>query len=293
MHKYKLHEDDALTGQSGFSEFITQKKTRRRAGKPLLLGRTWKVSSDPFRRELHYTVCISDHSLTVLAGISKCAVGLDIMKRYRCNDQPQNSDIKLRPSRVTGLMGFDESDAPVLHSNVFAQRTSMYIQYSQTEVQTPIDTQASLHADHVSHLQEIASLYDNGNTIIIFDNSDSGSINDTVIEARGEWEMRWRKMSFYLPVALKSAPDDEIFAGECMRTITADFFKAVGHTWDDLLDASWEVCCASPRSGGAGTDGRIHSMFRSWRTRYTSTLRTRVAHQSCGVIRPSGSFMRS
>ena len=48
--------------------------------------------------------------------------------------------------------------------------------------------------EYVPHLDTL----DNGNTIIIFENSESGSINDTLITARQEWESRWRRLPFYL-----------------------------------------------------------------------------------------------
>lgn len=52
IQKFRLHDNgDALTGQSGFVDWVTQKKPQRRAGKPLLMGKTWKVSTDPWRRE--------------------------------------------------------------------------------------------------------------------------------------------------------------------------------------------------------------------------------------------------
>ena len=52
--------------------------------------------------------------------------------------------------------------------------------------------------EYVPHLDTL----DNGNTIIIFENSESGSINDTLITARQEWESRWRRLPFYLACGL-------------------------------------------------------------------------------------------
>jgi hypothetical protein len=106
IHKFRLHENDDMTGQSGFADWIAQKKPARRAGKPLLVAKTWKVSSDPWRR------------------VTKCAVGLDIMKRYKCSDTA-NSEMS-RETKITGLMAYDTTDNPTLHSNVYAQRISMY-----------------------------------------------------------------------------------------------------------------------------------------------------------------------
>ncbi|KAA8913609.1 hypothetical protein FN846DRAFT_771816 [Sphaerosporella brunnea] len=216
-HKFRLREQDPLTGQAGFADWIAQKKPRRRAGKPLLMAKTWKLSSDPWRR------------------VTKCAVGLDVMKRYRCLHLENPQAERQKPTRVTGLMGYDADEIPVLHSNVFAQRTSMYVQYSQPDLQTP---GPELVAPYRSH---DVSRYDNGNCIVIFDNSDSHSIYDTIIAARGEWESRWRRLPFYLRnVKQEHGDEGESMTAECMRTITQDFFKAVAENWDDLLDASWD-----------------------------------------------------
>lgn len=86
----------------------------------------------------------------------------------------------------------------------------------------------------VSRLDE---RYDNGNTIIVFDNSQTGSIEDTILPARGEWESRWRRLPFNM-AHVGATP--ETVALECMKAITQDIFKAIGDSWQDLLDASWE-----------------------------------------------------
>lgn len=82
--------------------------------------------------------------------------------------------------------------------------------------------------------------YDNGNTIIIFDNSQSNSILDTVITARGEWESRWRRLPFYISSRLDLNFRHDEIPGICMRIITQDIFKAIAEVWEDTLDASWE-----------------------------------------------------
>ena len=211
------------------------------------------------------------------------------MKRYRCNKH-EDPTIKRRPTRVTGLMGFDESENPILHSNVFAQRTSMYVQYAQPDMQTPRDLVSPYHT--VGDIPG-EDRYDNGNTVIILENSDSNSIYDTVIEARGEWEARWRRMSFYLPLTSKGEhTDDHEFIGDCMRTITADFFKAVAQSWDDLLDASWEVGVPDPELS-LNNVLTISSMCQYLKTKFTIIRPMRVGRPSFGEIRPSGWSMRN
>jgi hypothetical protein len=43
--------DEEDTSQPGLADWINQKKPQRRAGKPLLLAKSWRVSSDPWRRK--------------------------------------------------------------------------------------------------------------------------------------------------------------------------------------------------------------------------------------------------
>jgi len=54
IHKYRLcsHDnDEGDTSQPKLVDWINQKRPQRRAGKPLLLARSWRVSSDPWRRK--------------------------------------------------------------------------------------------------------------------------------------------------------------------------------------------------------------------------------------------------
>lgn len=89
-HVLRLTDGSDLTGQAGFSDWLMQKKPQRRAGKPLLVGKSWKVSSDPWRR------------------VTKTAMGLDYMRRYTCSDSAVAED---KSSKVHALMGYDTSGA--------------------------------------------------------------------------------------------------------------------------------------------------------------------------------------
>lgn len=68
---------------------------------------------------------------------------------------------------------------------------------------------------------------DNGNTIIIFENSQSGSIEDTIITARQQWESRWRRLPFYLSYESHDVSNDDRMALECMKIILQDVWKSV------------------------------------------------------------------
>ena len=159
---------------------------------------------------------------------------MDIMKIYPCNEYARDTDEN--PAKVTGLMGYDSEDNPVHHKDVMSQRFSVYVQYALPEVHSPGPDVVSPY-----HGEKSAANYDNGNTIIIFDNSESRSILDTLIPARSEWESRWRRLPFHL-VTMPDLPSDaeDTMTGDCMRIITQDIFKAVAENWDEVLDAAWE-----------------------------------------------------
>lgn len=78
------------------------------------------------------------------------------------------------------------ADSPIDAYTVFSQRLSVLVQYKHNtklpkpEFENPWNVPAP-------PMQQ----YDNGNTIIIFDNSNNYSIKDTLISARGEWESKW------------------------------------------------------------------------------------------------------
>ena len=82
---------------------------------------------------------------------------------------------------------------------------------------------------------------DNGNVMIIFENSKTGRPWDTLISARGPLESRWRRLPFHLflesPEFSDEEDDDEV-AIECMKVLLSDVWKAVTDNWEQFLE-----CC--------------------------------------------------
>lgn len=91
--------------------------------------------------------------------------------------------------------------------------------------------------DTRKYVPDLHSL-DNGNTIIIFENSQSGSIEDTIITARQQWESRWRRLPFYLAYESHDVSNDDRMALECMKIILQDVWKSVAENWESFLDVS-------------------------------------------------------
>ncbi|CAZ79658.1 unnamed protein product [Tuber melanosporum] len=215
IHKFRIKDNDDIVGLREFGDWLLQKRPQRRAGKPLLVGKSWKTTADPWR------------------GVTKCSFGMDYMKHYACGD----TEVESKETCVVGLMGYDENDNPVHRYNVYSQRLSVYVQYAAPGLQTPGPDVVSPY-QCLEHGRPVQELYDNGSTIIVFDSSETGSIYDSLISARGEWESRWRRLPFYL--ANDYPDEDEKMTLECMKVITQDIFKAIANCWDQLLDASWE-----------------------------------------------------
>ena len=110
------------------------------------------------------------------------------------------------------------ADNPVHRYNVYSQRLSVYVQYAASDLQIPGPDFVSPYQGLEHSSRPLEELYDNGSTIIIFDNSETRSIYDSLIPARGEWESRWRRLPFYLT---NDYPEkNEQMTLECMKIIT-------------------------------------------------------------------------
>lgn len=88
IHKFRIRDNDNIVGLQEFGDWLTHKRPQKRAGKPLLVGKTWKTTVDPWR------------------GVAKCSFGLDYMKHYKCNVEESP---KSKESRMMGLNGYDSN----------------------------------------------------------------------------------------------------------------------------------------------------------------------------------------
>ena len=107
--------------------------------------------------------------------------------------------------------------------------------------------------EQIPHLQSL----DNGNAIIIFESSHTGSIEDTLIGARQQWECeytllhfhssggqtraeahtaRWRRLPFYLAFERENLLDDDLLSMDCMKLIMGDIWKSITEHWEKFLD---------------------------------------------------------
>jgi hypothetical protein len=229
LRKFNIKNQDPLVG-TDFGKYVSYKRPERRGGKPFLSGKTWGTQHDPWR------------------GISKTSFGLDYLKEYRASD-PLSDRRGDDADKMMELNGWDEQDQPAYGFDVFVQRLSVYIQHKEVNPELPTDPDiispyrqkengnTDKKGRTLSYIPRLESL-DNGNAIIIFENSHTGSIEDTVIEARQEWESRWRRLPFYLAYESHDVSNDDKMAIQCMKIILQDVLKGIVTKWDSLLDVA-------------------------------------------------------
>lgn len=109
------------------------------------------------------------------------------------------------------LNDYDDQNNPIYTHDVFVQRLSAYIQFRDGAVvpdddknpysqATPLNGQpreqskGNKNEHQKSKLPPLDTL-DNGNTIIIFEKSQTGSVKDTLIGSRQQIESRWVRFS--------------------------------------------------------------------------------------------------
>ena len=105
-------------------------------------------------------------------------------------------------------------------------------------IESPYE-EARTHRRVDSYVPQLETL-DNGNVIIIFDNSKTESAFDTLIAARQQIESRWRRLPFYLGVESHDMSSDDTMAMECMKIILLDIWKSVAISWESFID-----CCTT------------------------------------------------
>ncbi|KAL8631978.1 hypothetical protein Q9189_002242 [Teloschistes chrysophthalmus] len=223
VRKFNISARDDLVG-TDFGHYVKTRQRERR-GKPLLTGRSWKTTHDPWR------------------AINRTSFGLDYLKPYKVRN-PELQDRRDPTGKMMELSCYDEDDNPTYGYDVYAQRLSCYIQHKEPpsdvpgypDIENPYDANGSSKDPH-EYFPRLETL-DNGNAIILFENSCSGSIDDTMITARQQWESRWRRLPFYLAYESHDVSNDSTMALECMKIILADVWTSVTQSWDDLIELS-------------------------------------------------------
>lgn len=188
LHKFNINSRDDLVG-TDFGKFVKNLRSERRVGKPLLEGKTWDTSHDPWRK------------------ISRTSFGIDYLKHYQCRKNAPQTNTGSN-GKMMELNCYDEEDNPTYGWDVYVQRfvnkpcarmnltlctdknsQSCYIQHRENSMEAPSSSSVeSPYREGNNRYPRLQDL-DNGNAIIIFENSNSCSIEDTLIIARQKWEV--------------------------------------------------------------------------------------------------------
>ncbi|KAK2809675.1 hypothetical protein FQN49_008596, partial [Arthroderma sp. PD_2] len=240
LRKFNIDNRDNLVGND-FGKYVRHKNPERRGGRPFLNGKTWKVQFDPWR------------------GVSKTSFGLDYLKQYSksahrtTNHRRNTEDDQLK---MMELDCFGDEDNPAHGYDVYVQRLSCYIQHKQTpgailpptedpDIKNPYHIEENQAGDSPEKRKDVyiprLNTLDNGNAILIFDNSHTGCLDDTLIPPRQTWEERWRRLPFFLAFESKDLVEsDEQLAYQSSRIILDDIFKVLTASWESFLDQAMD-----------------------------------------------------
>ncbi|KAF2115493.1 hypothetical protein BDV96DRAFT_81257 [Lophiotrema nucula] len=234
LRKFNIDASDDLVGTS-FGRWAQYARPKRRGGKPVLSGKTFRAQKDPWR------------------GISRTAFGLDYLRSY---EKKRIAD-SASGMKMMELNNYDLNDQACYAHDVYAQRLSVYVQFSDGQPALPVDPDIRnpYNDEEYQNLQHLKRQYgsmdlngngekyvpklgtlDNSSTIILFEHSQSGSVEDTLIGARQEIEQRWRRLTFYL--SKEDTEDDASLAVGCMDFVLRDIFKALSYSWEKHLGIS-------------------------------------------------------
>ncbi|KAF2878151.1 hypothetical protein BDV95DRAFT_663363 [Massariosphaeria phaeospora] len=231
LRKFNIDAQDDLVG-TNFGKWAAYEKPQQRGGKPVFNGKSFRAQRDPWR------------------GISRTAFGCDYLRHYD-KDRAAGFD---RSFRMMELNHYDDEDQPSYAFDVYLQRLSVYIQLSDgvpgepvdEDVRNPYDEEqyeqyeklkkqyAGVDANgNETYIPKLKTL-DNGSTIILFENAESGSVKDVLIQARQEIEQRWRRLTFYL--RKEEIEHEDKLVLECMDLILRDIFKALSYNWEKYIN---------------------------------------------------------
>ncbi|KAK6524163.1 hypothetical protein TWF694_005824 [Orbilia ellipsospora] len=258
--KYRMHDRKNMEGWDNIKEWVYRFRPTRRAGKAVPMAKTFKKRQMP--------------------GLAKVAWGMDCLKVMRVGYRPDDKEERHPDTKIAELKGFlDEEDAdddarlfrpedpwaeeegdersPSPHwidtdpnnprlahhtHDVYSQRLSVYLQWVTNDTTKP----RPVPSDDTK--RKAVDVFDNGSTIIVFDNSESLSIEDTIVPGHGEIERIWRGpgTSYYEIITDEEGQDtiggssSSKFARDFIQRIVETIYNSVADCWEAVLDVAWD-----------------------------------------------------
>jgi hypothetical protein len=227
LRKFNINHRDDVVG-TAFGRWAQFEKPQRRAGRPVLNGKTFPVKRDPWR------------------GVSRTAFGLDYLKQYKARECPDTDG----NHKMMELNSYDNLENPTYGYDAYVQRLSVYVQRKDDSIYIDPDDvnpysrefasdepaprrTGTLNALGDNYVPLLHSL-DNGNTIIVFEWAQSGSVRDALMGARDTTETRWRRLATF--PAKEKTPNYDRMALEFMDVILKDIFKTLAYSWESYLN---------------------------------------------------------
>ncbi|RVD89326.1 uncharacterized protein DFL_000339 [Arthrobotrys flagrans] len=260
--KYRMHDRKNIEGWDNLKEWVYHFRPTRRAGKAVPMAKTFKKRQMP--------------------GLAKVAWGMDCLKVMRVGYRPDDNKERHPDTKVAELKGFldddddgtdedtgkpgqlrpedpweseDDERSPSPHwidtdpnnprlahhtHDIYSQRLSVYLQWVTNENHKP-------HQTHPDDHRKAVDVYDGGSTVIVFDNSESLSIDDTVVPAHGEIERIWRGpgTSYYEILTDDDGQDingsgNGKFSRDFIQRIVETIYNSVADCWEAVIDVAWD-----------------------------------------------------
>ncbi|KAF2664719.1 hypothetical protein BT63DRAFT_96732 [Microthyrium microscopicum] len=246
-------EDPVYRRQMGnaFSKWAMYEKPQRRAGRPVLNARAFRIDKSPMRN------------------VWRTGFGADYLRYFTPGhigaDEEEGGDSRVSDFKLLELdkwMGAEGDESYPSHGfDVYVQRLSVYIQRNMENAGLvnedwnyesnqfgPRDSEEIERAEQANNVEdnEEADMktqngawkkhrdqFDNGTTLVVFESSHSNLARDTLIEARAEIEKKWRRLFMDLP--RDDFENDSDLALECIDVALKYVFAAVLESWQKFL----------------------------------------------------------
>ena len=106
LQKFNINSRDDLVG-TDFGQFVKHRRVGNHGSRPLLNGKTWKTTHDPWR------------------GLSRTSFGIDYLKHYRARKNDSQGDMD-RNAKMMELNCLDDEDNATYGWDVYVQRLVWY-----------------------------------------------------------------------------------------------------------------------------------------------------------------------
>ncbi|KKY23233.1 putativelike mg2+ transporter family protein [Phaeomoniella chlamydospora] len=212
------------------AEFMKYARYKRQdpGGKPYLVGKSWplQIDDDTGKRQMYLSFDYLKEYMVTDPFSARPNQGADRMLELQCYDDEGNS-----------AYGYDLA---VQRLSVFLQHRS--IQYSQTFDVTRHAEGYNEYLDAKTSDLPIHKSKGNADTdaAIIFEESRSHNVHDTLIPARATAEKSWLRLCKNTTHADREVKDDTYFYPKFIRTVLDDIFNHLTRSWETVLDLASE-----------------------------------------------------